>query len=638
MTPALEKVLNELTPIQQQAVGWQQGAALVLAGPGAGKTRVLTARIARLLDETRGKNFRVLALTFTTKAAMEMRDRVDVLVPGLTDRTFVGTFHAFATQVLRQHGSHLEIRPDFGIYDQDSDREALLLDALRESVSGGGEVSESDTRWLKTIDQLKARLVVPDKAAVQFRDPAVGARVARVYQLYEDAMRARNVMDFNGLILEACRLFRDIPAVADRLRRSYPYWLIDEFQDTSPAQYKLVRLLAGEAFSNVFVVADDDQIIYQWAGASYRQIELFRDAFRPELIQLVQNHRCPPEIVDAANLLVAHNTRRTPNKKPIVATRLGSKQSIALCTFATDVEECEAIAAEIAAADSGTWGRTAVLGRTRYLLTPLVDNLKAKGVPAILVQRRDRFISPQFVWLQACLDQALRPTDKQVFTVLVNAANRVGQMSLDPSILIAEAEAGGQSYLEYSALAMSAIDSEIARELGSLAEQLVQSRSNWRKMIRDAIPVLMKSAGSQEEIVSDAADDHAAWDACVREIRAEKGGDLELAELVQGLALRSKEPPPDPNAVAVMTIHASKGLEFDTVYVIGLAESVMPSWQSVEKGEASPEMEEERRNCFVAITRTREHLVLSRAENYRNWRKEPSRFLKEMGLGERETG
>ena len=249
MTLTLEAILNELTPIQQQAVRWQDGAVLVLAGPGAGKTRVLTARIARLLDETRGRNFRVLALTFTTKAAMEMRERVEVLVPGLTDRTFVGTFHAFATQVLRQHGSHLKIRPDFGIYDQDSDREALLFDALREAAAGGAEVTEGDKRWLKTIDQLKARLVVPEKAAAQFRDPAVGARVARVYQLYEDAMRTRNVMDFNGLILEACRLFRDVPAVTDRIRRSYPYWLIDEFQDTSPAQYKLVRLLAGESVS-----------------------------------------------------------------------------------------------------------------------------------------------------------------------------------------------------------------------------------------------------------------------------------------------------------------------------------------------------------------------------------------------------
>jgi DNA helicase-2/ATP-dependent DNA helicase PcrA len=223
-----------------------------------------------------------------------MRERVETLVPGLTERSFIGTFHAFCTQVLRQHGSHLNIRPDFGIYDQDNDREAALADALREAAGAGENVSDDDTRWLKTIDQLKSRLVAPDKTAEKFRDPAVTARVTRVYEIYEAALRSRNVLDFNGLILETCRLLRDVPEIASRLRRSYPYWLVDEFQDTSPAQYKLIQLLAGDVFRNVFVVADDDQIIYQWAGASYRQIERFRDAFRPDLIQLVENHRCPP--------------------------------------------------------------------------------------------------------------------------------------------------------------------------------------------------------------------------------------------------------------------------------------------------------------------------------------------------------
>src|SRR5665213_1781569 len=198
MTQELDAILKELSAIQQTAVNWGEGAALVLAGPGAGKTRVLTARIARLLNESRDRKFRILALTFTTKAATEMRERVETLAPGLTDRAFIGTFHAFCTQVLRQHGSHLGIRPDFGIYDQDDDRHALLLDALREAIARGEDIAEDDARWLKTIDQLRARLVVPEKAAAQFRDLATGARVARVYQLYEAALRSRNVLDFNG--------------------------------------------------------------------------------------------------------------------------------------------------------------------------------------------------------------------------------------------------------------------------------------------------------------------------------------------------------------------------------------------------------------------------------------------------------
>lgn len=329
-------------------------------------------------------------------------------------------------------------------------------------------------------------------------------------------------------------MLRDIPGVAERVRQSYPYWLIDEFQDTSPSQYRLITLAAGDALKNVFAVADDDQIIYQWAGASYRQIERFRADFQPQLIQLVENHRCPPAIVAAANKLVARNTFRTPEKQPIIAAKPDIADAIAIRAFPSEAEEHQFVADSIAAGPPASWGSTAVLGRTRAMLLPVQEALQAKGIKAAVTQRRDRFISPEFNWLQG--------------------------------------------------------------------------------------------------IVSDAADDRAAWEVCLREIRAEKGSDLDLDEVIQGLALRSKEPPRDPEAVTLMTVHASKGLEFDSVYVVGLAESVMPSWQSVKQGDNSAEMEEERRNCFVAITRTREHLTLSYATNYRGWSKAPSRFLAEMDL------
>lgn len=249
MTPELEAVLASLSEIQREAVVWKDGSALVLAGPGSGKTRVLTARIAKILDDSRERNFRILALTFTTKAATEMRERVDHLVPGLADRTFIGTFHAFCTQMLRQHGSHIGMSPDFAIFDQEDDRQAVFRDALVAAAGRGEPVTQADARWLRTIDQLKSRLVVPEKAASQFRDSRDGEAVARVYSIYEQALRERNSTDFNGLILGACRLLRDVPGVAERTRRSYPYWLIDEFQDTSPAQYRLMQLAAGGARS-----------------------------------------------------------------------------------------------------------------------------------------------------------------------------------------------------------------------------------------------------------------------------------------------------------------------------------------------------------------------------------------------------
>lgn len=631
MTPELEAILASLSDIQSEAVAVQEGAALVLAGPGAGKTRVLTARIARILDASRHRKFRLLALTFTTKAAMEMRERVEALVPGLAERTFIGTFHAFCTQLLRQHGSHLGMSPDFAIFDQDADRVALLEDALVEAEAAGTAVTIDDVRWLKTIDQLKSRLIVPEKTAERFRDPKAGATAARVYEIYEAALHARNSMDFNGLILGACRLLRDVPGVAERVRQSYPYWLIDEFQDTSPAQYRLIKLAAGDALKNVFAVADDDQIIYQWAGASYRQIERFRADFQPQLIQLVENHRCPPAIVAAANKLVARNTFRTPEKQPIIAAKPDIADAIAICALPSETEEQQFVAKSIAASPPASWGSTAVLGRTRAMLLPVQEALQAKGIKAAVAQRRDRFISPEFNWLQACLDQALRPNDARTFRLLVDAANRVAGSKLDAEILFAESEAAGTAYFEHWAAAAVASGNAKLATLGDLAGQLARSRAQWRQVVRAALPILVDDEGGQG-IVSDAADDRAAWEVCLREIRAEKGGELDLDEVIQGLALRSKEPPRDPEAVTLMTVHASKGLEFDSVYVVGLAESIMPSWQSVKQGDNSAEMEEERRNCFVAITRTRGHLTLSYATSYRGWSKAPSRFLTEMDL------
>jgi DNA helicase-2/ATP-dependent DNA helicase PcrA len=624
--------MERLSSTQRRAVEWGEGAALVLAGPGVGKTTVLTARIARILDDSRNRNFRILALTFTTKAGDEMRSRVEELVPGLADRTVIGTFHSFAAQLLRQHGSHLGIKPDFGVYDQDRDREELLRDALLDAAGKGESVSPDDVRWLKTIDQLRSSLVGPAKIAATFRDPKDGQRAARVYSIYEAALQERNVMDFNGMILNSCRLAHQFPAVAARIRQSYPYWLFDEFQDTSPAQYRLVCFLAGDDFRNVFAVADDDQIIYQWAGASYRQIVRFREKFKPELIQLVENRRCPPAVVRAANNLVAHNSDRTPGKAPLVSTRPDEGPAISQRVFVSDDEEASGIAKEMVATGRDTWGNTAVLGRTRAILQPVLAALQADSVKASILTRRDRFISPQFVWLQTCLDQSLRPADRHVFTAMADAANRIAGTELDAALLAAEAEAGGSSFLESWALTASASGNAIASRLGELALRVVQSRSAWRAVVAEALTWLPETAGTANGVVSDAADDKAAWEISVRAIRAEKGGEMDLPELLLGLALRPKEPPRDPDSISLMTIHSAKGLEFDHIWLMGMAETVLPSWQSLKPDANPAELEEERRNCFVAITRTKRTLVLSRAAQYRGWKKEPSRFLDEMGL------
>jgi DNA helicase II / ATP-dependent DNA helicase PcrA len=212
---------------------------------------------------------------------------------------------------------------------------------------------------------------------------------------------------------------------------------------------------------------------------------------------------------------------------------------------------------------------------------------------------------------------------------MAGAANRIAGTELDAGILAAEAESVGASYLEYWALAAKTSDSQVATRLAGLALSLIQSRATWSKVVADAIDWLPETAGTLEGMVSDAEEDKAAWQAAARAIRAEKGSAPDLDELLQGIALRPKEPPVDPESVRLLTIHAAKGLEFDNVWLAGLAESILPSWQSLKPNAQPAELEEERRNCFVAITRTRKQLTLSYANQYRGWQRHPSRFIAE---------
>lgn len=626
----LEQALAKLTDIQREAVAWNDGAMLVLAGPGSGKTQVLTCRIARLLDGGRDKSFRVLALTFTNKAADEMKERVANFVPGLEERANIGTFHSFCGQVLRQHGIHLGIKPDFAIYSQDGDRKAVLEDAMKRSGADAQAV-----RYLGLIDRMKTMLIEPKDAAARLAQMADAQAIARTYEAYESELRRLNVLDFNSLIFEAHRLFSNFPAIAVRYRRSYPYWLLDEFQDTNDAQYRLIRAMVGEDFKNVFAVADDDQIIYQWNGASFRQIQRFRADYAPQLIQLPTNYRCPPAIVAAANRLVAYNVQRTEAKKPLVAgktnLKLPEQDHIQLRTFDSDEVEAEEIAKEIAASGKGLWGQTTVLARTRALLERMQKALQAQQVPAVIAQRRDDFLSAEVRWLVACLVQTVRPLDRRNAAVLIDAFNRFAEIQIAVDQVLSDAEASGAAYLKVWA--------EIARheiEDGSPRLKLIAAASRLEpasaRKTADEILAEFGSHVAGNDPDPDLTEDLAAWREISNDIGKHFGRNNTLDEFLQQLQLRSKEPSPQANTVTLMTVHGAKGREFDFVYLIGLAEDILPSFQSRQKGDGSPEMEEERRNCFVAITRAKECLILSRADSYRGWRKQPSRFLVEMGL------
>lgn len=630
----LETSLQELTDIQRRAVNWDKGALLVLAGRGSGKTRVLTCRIARLLDSSPDHHFGILALTFTNRAANEMATRVGTLVPGLKGRAYMGTFHGFCAQVLRQHGVHLGIKPDFAIYSETKDRRAVLEDAFGRDNGQGW--SREHLQYLPLIDHLKTRLVDPESAEQHIRAMNGSAvqnpgRVARAYRLYEEELRGINALDFNSLILETYRLF-SYPAMVRHYQRIYRYWLIDEFQDTNGAQYELLRRMAGEELRDIFVVGDDDQTIVEWNGANVRRIGDLVNDFSCDVVQLPTNFRCPPHIVQAANRLIVYNSRRVEWKQPTASAEVGGgstsleEQQIRCRRFETDEAEVAGIADEIALSDGAARGRTAVLARTRYLLEAMDGALAARDVRAMIGMRRDAFLSPQMRWLVACLKQIARPLDRRNMAVVVEAFGQFAPSPLDWDELVSRSEADRLTCFKVWTDAVR--DADIPRSVVAMVN-VVADLSAGAVSLADAIeqvPCHFDNNG----LDNDLNDDLSAWRRIQREIRDAQGlASLDL--FLQELQLRSKEPVPKPGTVLLTTIHGAKGLEFDTVYLIGMAEEVLPCWHSLKNGNNSAALEEERRGCFVAVTRTGKRLVLSWAGEYRGWPKVPSRFLKEMG-------
>lgn len=628
---AYEQQFEQLKSAQRLAVNWGEGPMLVLAGPGSGKTKVLTSRIARLLLESRGESFRVLALTFTNKAADEMQTRAQSLCDLVEDRAAISTFHSFCMQMLQQHGSHIDVMPDFAIYSQDDDRRELLREGLRRKQIGSE--SQALDRYLRLIDKLKGLLVEPGEAQARFRDQVEGKNVAEAYAAYEEQLARSNALDFNSLIMRAYQLISKFDGIAQRYRKTYRYWLLDEFQDTNKAQYRFLQALAGASFKNIFAVADDDQIIYQWNGASFAQMQKFRDDFHPELVQLPTNFRCPAPIVNAANNLVRHNLSRTPEKLPLEVGKLEAviptDSSILLGSYAVDSEEAQAVAEMIASHEQNTWAETVVLARNKALLEKIKTAMVQAGVRVSLAQRRDDFVSAQFRWLHALLRQVVRPQDVRNFIALVEAFNRWVGIEDSADLLIAQAEGSGRSLLD-EWLYAKVSDSNFSRpDIASVVARFIQVPTAYVETIKSAIECFTLDKVDAD---SDLGEDGRAWQYLERSIAQSYGRNLPLDQFLQYMALQSKEPPVADKTVTLMTIHAAKGKEFDYVYLLGLAEEVLPSFQALKAGEGSAELEEERRNCFVAITRAKEQLILTWARKYNGWTKKPSRFLSEMGF------
>ena len=633
--------LTSLNPNQKRAVEWADGPLLVLAGPGSGKTRVLTYRIARIIEATEGKHFRILGLTFTNKAAAEMRSRVESLVPNVGGRVLLTTFHSFCVSLLRQHGHHIGLRPDFIILSQPVDRQSVLEDAIAKARSEHQGIPYRAEQLLPLVNGLLDNCVPGNQAVgiLQERNVNGASVIGAIYRNYRQLMLENNQMDFGGIIAETLELLESKPAVRKFINRIYPYVCVDEFQDTNLAQYRVLHNIVNRRTGNLFVVADDDQIIYQWNGASPERLKKLQDDFNMPVLQLPENYRCPQEVIEVANNLILHNPSHSSDKVPLVAIKGGSNtNAIQVKEFASREEETNWIASDIASRKMETRYDCVVLGRTRRLLEQVLESLNSHEVDSYIAVRKDEFISNPMIWLHAVLRLANARQDREQLRRICKSYYDLVGTNLDAGNIMSDSVAEEGDYLrawQRAALRQERLDAKTRKFLEESVSNLAD-RLDFRTFIKDSFAwfgKLPEVGHVFDADVSEYLEEKKTWQELENEVVNEVGQDqVTLNVLLQGLDLRSKTPQQLKDAVPCFTIHASKGQEFAHVYLVGMVEDELPSWAAIKKGNLSREMEEERRNCFVAVTRVQESLTLTYSHSVLGRIKKPSRFLKEMKL------
>ena len=624
--------LQSLNANQRRAVKWNDGPMLVLAGPGAGKTRVLTMRVARLIQATPDKRFRILALTFTTKAAEEMRSRVAQLLGPGSRRARATTFHGFATDVLRQHGSHLGLRPDFTILNQDTDRHLVLREAMEDVSDAGippGTTAEGVLRMVDRLFRDGQDGRESDGAPMPFAAPGK-EWIHPIYEAYIRLLIEGNHLDFGALLVCCLRLFTERPRIARDYGVVYPFACVDEYQDTNKVQDLLLRALYPDRNANLFVVADDDQTIYQWNGASPERLRQLRNDYDMQVVQLPESYRCPPEVVNLANNLIRNNINRSPDKEPLVsAADTSTSRVVRTRRFADCATELAWIGADIKARSLAP-GICTVLARSTKLVRAAAAALARAGLPSYVVKRKAEFESPLLRFLHSALRLTSRPADVEQLAALCRASHDLTGACVQPDDAEVESAIRGDSLLAGFLSASSACADTDTRALLDTVRNGLFDGVNYRDFVNSVLAWRDSHPGRAGADPDEEAEERSIWASLVAEIRHQFGADPPLGQFLQQVDLRQKTPPPGADEVQCLTIHMAKGKEFEHVYLAGLVEEELPSFLAVQGGPSA--MEEERRTCFVAITRVQSSLTLTHAGSYFGWSKQPSRFLEEMGL------
>ena len=636
--------LDSLNPSQRQAAAHVEGPLLVLAGPGSGKTRVVTHRVANLIQEGVPAH-QIVALTFTNKAADEMRRRVtDLVGPQPVE---MGTFHRFAARLLRSQARLVGLTSDYSILDPDDSQSVLKRAAKRLGLS---LTHTPIGRIAGTISRAKNDLVTPATFEPRWGRPADEV-VAKVWPLYQEMLLEANSVDFDDLLVHIARLLLDNPDLRRQLDARYRWMLVDEYQDTNAVQYCILRGLSLD-HQNLAVTGDPDQAIYGWRGASIRNIlEFERDYPAATVVTLEQNYRSTANILGTADRVIAHNSRRKP-KRLVTDAEPGPQVRIVLDS--TSHDEADRIANEIAAAVNAGSRQPrdfCILFRTNALSRSLEVALRNRQLPYQLVRGLEFFKRREVRDVVAWLRLLKNPRDDEALLRIVNVPPRgIGKQSLDR--LAAWAEQQGLSRLEATrqAVAVPGLSKRAVKAYGQFGElveslQRLQQRSNGA--VAPLVEAILDQTGYRELLAAEKEDEGDERLANVEELvtaarqvdesfTAVLPDDDPLGQFLEQTALVADTDIWDPagNQIALMTFHACKGLEFPVVYMVALEDGILPHERSLDDDN---QLEEERRLVFVGITRGQQevHASAARIRDYRGSRRisAPSIFLTEM-LGE----
>jgi DNA helicase-2/ATP-dependent DNA helicase PcrA len=621
---------------QQQAVMAGLGPILVLAGPGSGKTRVLTQRIAYLISAMGVSPYHILAVTFTNKAAREMEHRVINLIGELSHGLTLGTFHATCARILRREAAHLPIESNFVIYDSDDQldlvKRAILDNNLDEKRYRAPGIHAA-------ISAAKNELILPDQFPINnYRDEAV----KRVYKRYQELLLANNAVDFDDLLLWTAFLLEENTAVREKYARRYEHVLVDEFQDTNYAQYKLLKHLAS-FHRNIFVVGDTDQSIYRWRGADYRNVLRFEKDFEDsQVILLEQNYRSTQAILDVAMAVIDRNPYRTPKR---LFTKRGEGQKVILSESYDDRAEAAAVVDTILSLvghRKAQPGEFAIMYRTNAQSRLLEEAFLHANLPYKLVGAQRFYGRREIKDIIAYLRLVHNPNDEISLTRVINVPARgIGdktyltlrtqaqQKGVSPGSLLLDIGTGQDPAIRevFTGRAAAAISG-----FGSLW-------ANWY-LLKDQLEPLALLDRILEDIgyhtyIDDGTDEgRDRWEN-VMEMRrlAAEFKDLGLESFLEQVALVSDQDTLEngANVPTLLTLHAAKGLEFPIVFIVGLTDGILPHSRSFEDPE---EMMEERRLFYVGITRAQNQLYLVYSQNRSSFGYaepvEPSRFLEDI--------